>query len=224
MGGRGELDAVLLDFDGVVADTMPLHRLAWTQFVAAAGRPASPEAIAAQDGKRALEVVQSLLGPLDEAAAQSLAEQRERFFLSLQTQHRISAVAGVEGFLARLVALGRPTALVTSGKADNVAAMLKRLALPHRFEVVITAEDVAHGKPHPEPYLRAAEALGLPASRCLVVEDALPGVASGVAAGAAVLALAPSGQAPAFWQAGARWVAPGFDDLPSLLWWALAPA
>lgn len=224
VSGRGELDAVLLDFDGVVVDTMPLHRRAWHQFVKAAGREASPEAVAAQDGKRAVDVVQALLGPMDEATAESLAAQRELFYRALLAKQPASAIPGVAAFLERLRLLGRPTALVTSGEPSNVDSLWKSLGLAHRFDAVITAADVAQGKPHPEPYLRGAAALGVPIERCLVVEDALPGVASGVSAGAPVLALAPSAQASLFWEEGARWVAPGFDDLPSLLWLALAPA
>lgn len=221
---RGGFDAVLLDFDGVVADTMPLHREAWRRFVEAAGRPATEEAIAAQDGRRALDVVQALLGPLPEAEAEALAAQREAYFHQVAQTQAISPVRGLVSFLAQVEGLGLATALVTSGVRANVEAMIAQMGLTHRFGAWVTAGEVAQGKPAPDPYLLAAERLGLPPGRCLVVEDALPGVASGVAAGCPVLALAQEAEAVAMWGEGARWVAPHFEALPSLLWWALAPA
>jgi HAD superfamily hydrolase (TIGR01509 family) len=222
--GRGQFDGVLFDFDGVVADTMALHREAWRQFVAAAGRPADDAAIAAQDGRRAVDVVQALLGPLPEAEAEALAQQREALFHLMAQRQDLAPVRGLEAFLARVKASRLATALVTSGVRSNVEALLGRMGLDQAFEVIVTAGEVPQGKPAPDPYLLAAQRLGLAPERCLVVEDALPGVASGVAAACPVLALAEGPQAVAMWGAGARWVAPHFEALPSLLWWALAPA
>ena len=77
------------------------------------------------------------------------------------------------------------------------------LPIPRRL---ITASDVTHGKPHPEPYLKAASILGWPAAECIVVEDVPAGVQSGRAAGARVIGFTTTVQAETLRQAGADWI------------------
>ncbi|MFD0662100.1 HAD-IA family hydrolase [Thermocatellispora tengchongensis] len=82
-------------------------------------------------------------------------------------------------------------AAVTSGSGALMRARLQTAGLPVP-EVLVAAEDVSAGKPDPEGYLKAAAALGHPAERCLVIEDAPAGIAAGRAAGAHTLAVATS--------------------------------
>jgi beta-phosphoglucomutase-like phosphatase (HAD superfamily) len=77
----------------------------------------------------------------------------------------------------------------------------------------VTATDVQHGKPNPEPYLKGAQILGVPAADCLVVEDAPAGVRAGKAAGARVLALRTTASDAELQQAGANWIV---DDCAEL--------
>lgn len=93
---------------------------------------------------------------------------------------------GARELLAALSAEGIPCALVTMSYRRFVAPVLA--ALPEgTFDVVVTGDAVSHGKPHPEPYLKAARELRLEASACLAVEDSNTGTRSAVAAGATVL-------------------------------------
>jgi HAD superfamily hydrolase (TIGR01509 family) len=87
-------------------------------------------------------------------------------------------------------ARGARTALVTSSFRVIVDAVLERLG-PHRFDAVITGDEVTRGKPDPEPYIRACERLGVAPHEAVVVEDALNGVLAAEAAGCAVV-VAPS--------------------------------
>jgi len=89
--------------------------------------------------------------------------------------------------LARLGALGLPWAVVTS--AERPLAALRLAAADLVAETIVTLDDVAACKPDPEGYLLAARALGVEISRCLVVEDSVPGVPAGRAAGATVASL-----------------------------------
>ena len=94
-----------------------------------------------------------------------------------------------------------PTALVTMSWRRFAAPVVD--ALPAgSFDTVVVGDDVANGKPHPEPYLLAAERLGVDPARCLAIEDSPTGVASALAAGCTVLAVPNHVEVPA--HAGAR--------------------
>jgi beta-phosphoglucomutase-like phosphatase (HAD superfamily) len=108
-------------------------------------------------------------------------------------------------------------AVATSAVPANAARALARVGLAGRFRVLVTAADVSHGKPHPEPYLTAARRLGVDAARCLVVEDSVSGLRAGHAAGATCLALATTFPRATLAAESPRWVAGDFTDLPGEL-------
>ncbi|MFT4084326.1 MAG: HAD family phosphatase [Nocardioides sp.] len=125
---------------------------------------------------------------------------------------------GARELLADLRRTGVPCALVTMSYARFVDPILAQLPA-HSFDAVVTGDQVARGKPHPEPYLCAAEALGVPPEECLAIEDSGTGAASAQAAGCTVLVVpnhveVPAGERRIFWStlAGA-----GAADLPDLL-------
>ena len=96
--------------------------------------------------------------------------------------------SGARELLTELVELGVPTALVTMSTrrmADTIAASIGF----EGFAAVVGGDDVEHSKPHPQPYLLGAEALGVSAADCVALEDSPPGVASAVAAGAVTIAV-----------------------------------
>lgn len=93
---------------------------------------------------------------------------------------------GAEALVAGLTERGTPQALVSSGHRHYLEVTLRRLD-PQPFAVVVGGDQVSRGKPHPDPYLSACEGLGVSPADCLVIEDSVPGAASGNAAGCAVL-------------------------------------
>ena len=95
---------------------------------------------------------------------------------------------GARRLLSELNALGVPCALVTMSWSRLVDAIVAELA-PIEFQAVVTGEHVGQGKPHPEPYLLAAERLGVDPTECVAIEDSPTGVASAVAAGCVVVAV-----------------------------------
>ena len=103
-----------------------------------------------------------------------------------KVQEEVPWRPGAVDLLARTRARGIPCALVTMSYDRFVAPILERLP-PETFRVVVTGDRVAQGKPHPEPYLTAAAALGVPASEGLAIEDTNPGAWSAAAAGCLVL-------------------------------------
>lgn len=101
---------------------------------------------------------------------------------------------GARELLTELGSRNIPTALVTMSirrMAERVAAVV-----PVPFRAIVAGDDVTHSKPHPEPYLRGAELLGVNIEDCVAIEDSAPGVASAVAAGAAVIAVPLFGMIP----------------------------
>ena len=80
-------------------------------------------------------------------------------------------------------------------------------------ERMITADDVQRGKPDPEPYVKGAELLGVPASECLVFEDAPAGIRAGKLAGARVMALPTTESEKELKSAGADWILPKYENL-----------
>jgi sugar-phosphatase len=103
-------------------------------------------------------------------------------------------------------------AIVTSCTRALAHVRIAAAGLPKPNHLV-TATDVRHGKPHPEPYLKGAQILGIPADDCLVIEDAPAGIRAGKAAGARVLALRTTASDAELQQAGADWIA---DDCAEL--------
>ena len=96
---------------------------------------------------------------------------------------------GLLELLDALERAGIPKAICTSSSRELVAACLRPFNLRGRFEFVLAAEDIVHGKPHPEIYLTAARRFGIPPAEMLVLEDSENGCLSAAAAGAYVLAV-----------------------------------
>lgn len=180
----GVVDAVLLDMDGTLVDSDAAVERAWTVWANEYGvEPAA--AIAIAHGSPAERTVRHLRPELDAGAiAISAARQLE---LQYDDLCDVTPTPGAHELIAVLARLAIPWAVVTS--ADVRLAKARLGAAGITAPLLITFEDVTAGKPHPQGYLLAAEALGVAPGRCLVVEDAEPGLDAGQAAGAMTAAL-----------------------------------
>ncbi|GIE98777.1 HAD-IA family hydrolase [Paractinoplanes rishiriensis] len=176
--------ALLLDMDGTLVDSDAAVERAWHTWAAEHGvDPAAALAIA--HGAPAADTVRRLLPGLDEPAGTTAALRQ----LELQYDDLadVTATPGATDLIAALTRLGLPWAVVTS--ADTRLAKARLAAAGIDPPVLVTTDDITAGKPSPEGYLRAAELLGTPPARCLVVEDAEVGIRAGHAAGAATAGL-----------------------------------
>jgi beta-phosphoglucomutase len=108
-------------------------------------------------------------------------------------------------------------ALVTSSLRQNQEFAFAKFGLAPLFDVVVTAADVTHAKPHPEPYLTAVVRLGIPATDCLVIEDSLHGIASAQAAGCRTIGLATSYRPQVLAEAGADFVCQSYDEVAACI-------
>ncbi len=180
--------AVLWDMDGTLVDTEPY----WIA--------AEHELVAAHGGEWNDEFAHSLVGNALEVSAQLIIDHSG---ISLSVPEIIDGLLaivvdrvtaevpwrpGARELLAELGGRGVPSALVTM--SWRVLADVVVGSLPEgTFEVVVTGDEVGHGKPHPEPYLTAAELLGVDPLDCVALEDSPAGVSSATAAGVPTLAI-----------------------------------
>jgi len=178
------VQAVLLDMDGTLVDSDGAVERSWRTW-AAEYRPDPGRGPLVAHGLPALGNIRRLRPDLsqDEAAA-AAQHQLELEYVDVAD---VTAAPGAHGLLAELDRLGLPWAVVTS--ADIRLAQIRLAAARITPALLVTIDDVRHGKPDPEGYLLAARKLGADPRRCLVVEDAEAGVAAGRAAGAVVAGL-----------------------------------
>ena len=185
--------ALLFDLDGTLIDTMPLHYRAYAEVFARRGFSLQEAHFQAAIGGPAAEAIPKFLASLgveNAGAADVLAihqEKKDAFdaLLALSSPARLPA--------AELLNRARGTkkiALVSSGNRRGVTAILASVGWKDVFDVVISGDDVARGKPDPEGYRMAAAALNVRPDQCLVIEDTDAGLMSGRAAGMAVLDVA----------------------------------
>ena len=178
---EGKFRAYLFDCDGTVVDSMPLHYLAWRRALDAWNCEFPEELFYAWGGRP----VDEILADLSSAQGIKLpvaetAQIKEGYFHEALPQ--LTAVAEVLEHIDH--AHGRiPFAIVSGGGRESVVRSLEQLHLRDRFETLVCAEDYTHAKPSPEPYLLAAERLGVAPEHCLVFEDTDIGTAAAEAAG-----------------------------------------
>jgi beta-phosphoglucomutase family hydrolase len=180
---EGDFAAYLFDLDGTVADSMPVHFVAWSQAIREHGGQFPEELFYEMGGiplHRTVELLNERFGSTMHPPA--VVERKEALYLSMIDN--VQPVAAVLKIIE--AAAGQiPFAIVSGSPRDSIARTLQTLGLTQRFQVVVGAEDYKHGKPAPEPFLRAAELLGVAPERCLVFEDADAGIESARAAGMA---------------------------------------
>jgi sugar-phosphatase len=172
--------AILFDMDGVLMDSTPSVERVWRVWALAHGL--DPESVAAQaHGRRSIETIRAVAPGLDAQKENVIVEQME-----IDDKEGVTALPGAAELLVNLP--DDRLAIVTSATRPLAVARLgyAGLSVPRHM---ITAEDVVHGKPSPEPFLKGAALLSVAPADCLVFEDTPAGIASARAAGMQAVAL-----------------------------------
>jgi beta-phosphoglucomutase len=176
--------AVLWDMDGTLVDSAEYHYAAWHDTLADAGHELTRDEFAATFGQLNDTILRRLLGAdLGSDEIQRIGDLKESRYRELVRVRGISALPGACDCVRQLRAARWRQALASSGPRANGEAVLAAIGLTELFDALASAEDVTHGKPHPEVFLVAAERVGVAPSRCVVVEDAPAGVEAGRRAG-----------------------------------------
>ena len=172
--------AILFDLDGVLCDSTQAVDREWREWAARKG--VDGDAIMAiAHGVRTIEVIRQVAPHLDAEAEAAAIENHEA-----HDQRGVVVMPGAAELLES-VPNGR-WAVVTSGSRLLATNRLRHCGLPVP-EVMVTSDDVVHGKPDPEPYLKGADRLGFRPEECLVIEDAPAGIQSARAGGMKVIGI-----------------------------------
>ncbi len=180
-------EAVIFDCDGTLVDSMPAHFDAWCEALAfyGAGGIFKEDVFYAMGGRPTRDIVVDINEEYDlklDPEAVALAK-RDAYLKKLHTVEFIDEVAD----FARSLRGKIPMAVASGGSRYVVEKTLRLLDCSDWFDEVVTADDVVNGKPAPDIFLKAAELLGVAPEKCLVIEDAAPGVIAAQAAGMQVV-------------------------------------
>jgi HAD superfamily hydrolase (TIGR01509 family) len=212
------LSAVIFDLDGVLADSEPRWNEIDAKLLADYGvtyRGEYHQHVLGVSYRLAVEFYKKAFGlsaPTEEMTRRR-GEIATEFFAN-----RVGLFASVKEVLEGLRQMKLHLAVATSSVGASARPFLDRHKLTGFFQVIVTGEEVEHGKPAPDIYLCAAKQLGIPIDACLVVEDALPGVAAGKAAKMRVAAIPDRRFAdPAEFEKAADYVLNSIKELPALV-------
>jgi beta-phosphoglucomutase family hydrolase len=180
---------LIFDCDGTLVDTMPLHYIAWKQAMAEIGIDFPEDRFYSFAGKPTVTIIETLCREQNIVCdPQLVAEEKERLFLenleSLEPVHSVIEIVHRERGKRKL-------AVASGGWRDIVKRSLAVLHLDTLFDTIVGADDVVHGKPAPDVFLKAAEQLGLQPEQCLVYEDGDLGIEAAHAAGMQVIDVRP---------------------------------
>ena len=181
--------AVLFDMDGLLIDSEPLWTIAEEDLAKSFGAVWTEEIKARCIGKRIDAAVPLMLAGLGQPVTDETVATAEALLMRRMTElfaEHLPLLPGVRELLDELAAERVPCALVSSSYRILVDACLTALG-KHPFSVSIAGDEVEHAKPHPQPYLLAAAALGKNPRNCVVLEDSAAGARAGVAAGCRTL-------------------------------------
>ena len=196
--------ALLFDMDGVLINSTPAVARVWRRW--AIERGFNPEEVVARaHGRPSLTTVREYLPNADHEAENKEVERREI--------EDLEGVIPLPGALELLASLPPDRwTIVTSCTRPLAEVRIKAAGLPLPKKL-ITSNDITHGKPNPEPYLKGAAILGFPSAECIVLEDVPAGVRSGKSAGSRVVAFTTTVGKPELLAAGADWVLGGCADI-----------
>ena len=194
------LTAVIFDFDGVIADTEPLHFAGFRQTLAEIGITLTESDYYANylgydDLGCLIAALTAHKHSTDPAALAQLMQRKAHVYLESVTDHLV-IFPGVREFV-RDAAVAYPLAIASGALRHEIEVILEQAGLRKEFLHITSAEDVTRGKPDPQPFLHALNGLNrqrreplITAESCLVIEDSLPGIRSAKTAGMKVLAVA----------------------------------
>lgn len=196
--------ALLFDLDGVLIDSTPAVARVWKRWAVAHGFDPD-EVVRRAQGRPSIESIREYLPHADLEAENREVERGE-----IEDVDGVITLPGARELLSALPP--ERWAIVTSctRRLAEVRLRAAGLRVPERL---VAWDDVLNGKPDPEPYLKGASLVGVPAGDCLVVEDAVAGIRAGKAAGARVIACRNTASESELRAAGTDWIVEGCSSV-----------
>jgi HAD superfamily hydrolase (TIGR01509 family) len=203
------LGGVIFDFDGVIVDSHAAHMKAWKAFLLSKGKTFDDADLSfVREGAKREEILKHFLGELSPEQIASYGVEKDKLFQA--SARELKLLPGFTEFLLQLDSAALPSAVATSGSRSRVEQTLGTLNLCKRFRTIVTGNDVERGKPAPDLFLLAAQALRIAPNRILVCEDAVAGVLAAKTAGMKCVGIAANGRESLLKQAGADLVIEDF--------------
>lgn len=211
--------AVIFDLDGVIVSTDRHHREGWKRLADELGIPFTEDQARRTRGVDRMASLRVVLGPdhgFSGPQMEALATRKNEYYT--ESIRQITPADLLPGTLDLLDALDAQGIAMAIGSASRNASMvLERLGIANRFGAVVTGADFTHGKPAPDVFLIAAQRLGMPPERCLVVEDAEAGIRAAHAGGMKAVGIGGPDTVP-----GAERIVPslaciGYGDIAALM-------
>ena len=183
---------VIFDMDGVLVDSADAHRRAWQKLGDEVGVPYTDELFRRTFGQRNSSIVPTWLGETSAERIDALGARKEELYRELVRQGAVRVYDRVPALLHELREAGAALAVASSGPRENVSLLIEVIGVSALIEAAISADDVTEGKPHPAPFLKAAEKLALSPRDCAVVEDSVHGIEAAKRAGMLAVAVLTS--------------------------------
>lgn len=173
--------------DGVIVDSNPYHKIALKEFCKKHGRDLSEEELREKIyGRRNQDWLINIFGSLDATTMKQFAEEKEALFREVYEKD-IKPLDGLVDFLKKLDQLNITRVIATSAPRNNVDFTLGKTGTTKYFPTILDDSYVKEGKPHPEVYVKAAQAINYRPACCVVFEDSLAGIQSAKMAGCKVV-------------------------------------
>ena len=186
------LEAVLWDLDGVIADTGDYHYLAWVDVFGKRGATFTREHFMHHFGQRHDTIIHSVLGrDISQEEFDAITREKQENYRR-RVADNIKPLPGAVELIKSLEQHGIKTAIASSAPPENVDIIIRGLGIEGCFQAFARGTEVAEGKPSPLVFLLAAEKLGVEPGNCVVIEDAVAGVAAAKSAGMKCVAVTNS--------------------------------
>lgn len=178
------LKGVIFDMDGVIVDTEPLHKKAFLKMFSDIGIEVSKELYGTFTGKATLSICRELCSRFGlSQSPESLMELKRKYFNEIfEDDLTLSLLDGVFPLINDYYNHGLKLILASSASMDNINRIFDRFQLDQYFSAKLSGADLKESKPHPEIFIKAANAAGEVASECMVIEDATNGIKAARAA------------------------------------------
>jgi len=204
--------ALLFDIDGTLADTDALHLEAYNTALAPFGYVFDQQRYARElQGFSGRSICDRFLAGETPERQAAILDEKEAVFRNL-VAGRIAPTPGLMSLLDRADAAGVPMVAVTNAPRLNAELLLSGLHITDRFKAIVIGDELAHGKPHPLPYLEGLRLAGGAAEASMAFEDSRSGVTSATAAGIATVGIRTGLSHQELIEAGAVATARGFND------------